>query len=159
MAGVRRGVQRRMQSIESPSGIILPVPAGRFDCDNHAGMICFTPASQPLCADLRVWREPAPAPDGRLPYCAMVTVEFAASLRRHVPCPVQQVDAGGLRSVLEAALRAAPALGHYVFDDQRCVRKHVAVFVNRELVRDRTRLDQTLQSGDTVLVVQALSGG
>ena len=89
----------------------------------------------------------------------MVTVEFAPSLRRHVDCAPQQVAPGVLRDALEAALRAAPALAHYVFDDQRAVRKHVAVFVNRRLVADRVSLNQPLEAGDRVLVVQALSGG
>ena len=89
----------------------------------------------------------------------MVTVEFAPSLRRHVDCSLQQVAPGALREVLESALLAAPALAHYVFDDQRAVRKHVAVFVNRQLVADRVSLCQPLQAGDRVLVVQALSGG
>ncbi|MGS5086399.1 MoaD/ThiS family protein [Hydrogenophaga sp. A37] len=89
----------------------------------------------------------------------MVTVEFAPSLRRHVDCVPQQVAPGALREALEAALRAAPELAHYVFDDQRAVRKHVAVFVNRQLVTDRVSLNQPLEAGDRVLVVQALSGG
>lgn len=89
----------------------------------------------------------------------MVTVEFAASLRAHVDCPPQRVAAGALRAVLDEALRAAPALSHYVLDDQRCVRKHVAVFINRQLLRDRCALDQPLADGDRVLVIQALSGG
>ena len=89
----------------------------------------------------------------------MVRVEFAASLRRHVDCAPQSVAAGSLRSVLEAALAAAPALAHYVFDDQRTVRKHVAVFVNQTMVQDRHHLDQPLVAGDRVLVIQALSGG
>jgi sulfur carrier protein ThiS len=89
----------------------------------------------------------------------MITVEFAASLRRHVDCPAQSVAPGSLRSVLEAALRATPAMANYVFDDQRAVRKHVAVFVNANMVHDRTRLDQVLGDGDKVLVVQALTGG
>ena len=89
----------------------------------------------------------------------MVTVEFAPSLRRHVDCAPQQVAPGALREALEAALRAAPELAHYVFDDQRAVRKHVAVFVNRQLVTDRVSLNQPLEAGDRVLVVQALSGG
>ena len=89
----------------------------------------------------------------------MVTVEFAASLRRHVELAPQSVPAGSLRAVLEAALLAAPALSHYVFDDQRAVRKHVAVFVNQTLVHERSRLDLPLQPGDRLLVVQALSGG
>lgn len=89
----------------------------------------------------------------------MVRVEFAASLRRHVDCAPQSVAPASLRAVLEQALLAAPPLAHYVFDDQRAVRKHVAVFVNSDLIQDRSRLDQALQSGDKVLVVQALSGG
>ncbi len=61
--------------------------------------------------------------------------------------------------VLEAALSAAPALAHYVFDDQRSVRKHVAVFVNQTMVQDRVQLSQRLAAGDRVLVIQALTGG
>ncbi len=89
----------------------------------------------------------------------MVTVEFAASLRRHVACGPQNVAAGSLRVVLEAALAAAPELRHYVLDDQSNIRKHVAVFVNNTMVLDRQNLTQTMASGDRVLVIQALTGG
>jgi sulfur carrier protein ThiS len=88
-----------------------------------------------------------------------INVEFASSLRRHVECPPQSVATDSLRGVLEAALRAAPDLANYVFDDQRCIRKHVAVFVNQSMVMDRQHLDQVLHSGDRVLVIQALTGG
>jgi hypothetical protein len=89
----------------------------------------------------------------------MITVEFAPSLRRHIECPPQQVPVGDLRTVLAAALAAAPALVNYIFDDQGSVRKHVAVFVNQTMLRDRTDLSQTLSSSDHVLVIQALTGG
>jgi len=89
----------------------------------------------------------------------MVTVEFAASLRRHVECAPQSVAQGTLRDVLEVALCAAPDLAHYVFDDQRAVRKHVAVFVNGQMVSDRANLTQSLGADDRVLVIQALTGG
>ncbi|MEY2892568.1 MAG: hypothetical protein RJA98_2476 [Pseudomonadota bacterium] len=90
---------------------------------------------------------------------AAVVVEFAPALRRHIPCAPQTVLPGALGDVLDAALRAAPELAHYVFDDQHAVRKHVAVFINRTLVQDRQRLTQPVVAGDRVLVVQALSGG
>ena len=89
----------------------------------------------------------------------MVTVEFAASLRRHVACAPQRVSEGSLRVVLDAALAAAPELRHYVFDDQGHIRKHVAVFVNQTMLSDRESLSQMLISGDKVLVIQALTGG
>ena len=89
----------------------------------------------------------------------MVTVEFAPSLRRHVDCPPQQVPALPLHAALDAALRAAPTLAPYVFDEQGAVRKHVAVFINGTLLRRRDELGQRLEDGDRVLVIQALSGG
>lgn len=89
----------------------------------------------------------------------MVNVEFAASLRRHVPCAPQNVAVGSLREVLEAAFAAAPELRHYVLDDQGHIRKHVAVFVNQTMLLDRRNLGQRLASGDRVLVIQALTGG
>ena len=89
----------------------------------------------------------------------MVRVEFAASLRRHVECAPQSVAPGSLRAVLDAALTAAPELAHYVLDDQRAVRKHVAVFVNGQMVQDRCNLDRQLIAGDRVTVIQALTGG
>ena len=89
----------------------------------------------------------------------MVTVEFAPSLRRHVDCAPQTVSAGSLAAVLHAALVAAPALTHYVLDDQGAVRKHVAVFINQQMLQDRQALDQLVPEGARVLVIQALTGG
>lgn len=88
-----------------------------------------------------------------------VSVTFAASLQRHIPCAPQNAAPASLREVLKAALLAAPDLSHYIFDDQANIRKHVAIFINRDLLKSRTDLTQTLQAGDQVLVVQALSGG
>jgi sulfur carrier protein ThiS len=88
-----------------------------------------------------------------------VLVELARSLRRHVYFPPQWVEPGSLGQVLAAALEAAPPLASYVFDDQRAIRKHVAVFVNGDMVQDRVRLDRPLHAGDRVLVIQALTGG
>jgi sulfur-carrier protein len=48
---------------------------------------------------------------------------------------------------------------HYVLDDQGCVRKHVAVFVNARMIADRSRLEVPLEPDDKVLVIQALTGG
>lgn len=89
----------------------------------------------------------------------MPTVEFAPALTRHVPCPRQQVPAGTLRSALDAAFIAAPALRGYVLDEQGAVRKHVAVFVNGDMIPNRADLGRALAEGDRVHVIQALTGG
>jgi sulfur-carrier protein len=89
----------------------------------------------------------------------MPTVEFAPALTRHVPCPSQRVEENTLRTALDAAFRAAPALRRYVLDDQGAVRQHVAVFVNAQMIASRSALDIPLQGDDKVLVIQALTGG
>jgi sulfur carrier protein ThiS len=89
----------------------------------------------------------------------MPTVTFAPALTRHVPCPMQQVDAPTLEAALAAAFRAAPAMRGYVLDEQGAVRKHVAVFVNGEMIASRSALGQPLAPQDRVTVIQALSGG
>jgi molybdopterin synthase sulfur carrier subunit len=89
----------------------------------------------------------------------MCTIEFAPALQRHVPCPTQTSTAETLRQALEGAFAKAPALRGYVVDDQGAVRKHVAVFINGELVHDRRNLARPLAAGDQVYVAQALSGG
>lgn len=89
----------------------------------------------------------------------MPSVEFAPALTRHVACPPQRVQAATLRDALAAAFTAAPAMRNYVLDEQGDVRKHVAVFVNAQMIRDRSRLDIPLGDDDKVMVIQALTGG
>ena len=89
----------------------------------------------------------------------MSTVEFAPALTRHVACPKQQVQAESLGAALEAAFRAAPALRGYVLDEQGAVRKHVAVFLNGDMLARETALARALGPEDRVMVIQALTGG
>ena len=89
----------------------------------------------------------------------MPTVTFAPALTRHVACPQQAVAASTLRDALDAAFRAAPAMRGYVLDEQGAVRKHVAVFVNGEMIASRSQLGQLLSADDKVMVIQALTGG
>jgi sulfur carrier protein ThiS len=46
-----------------------------------------------------------------------------------------------------------------VLDEQGAVRKHVAVFVNGEMIPDRGDLARPLAAQDRVHVIQALTGG
>jgi sulfur carrier protein ThiS len=89
----------------------------------------------------------------------MPRIEFASALQRHVACPAVDAQAGTLGALFDAAFAQAPALRDYVLDEQRRVRKHVAVFVNGELLHDRGHLARALAPEDRVYVAQALSGG
>ena len=89
----------------------------------------------------------------------MPTVSFAPALTRHVPCAPQDIAASNVRAALDAAFQAAPALRHYVLDEQGCVRKHVALFVNGEMLIRQTALERPLAGRDQLMVIQALTGG
>ena len=89
----------------------------------------------------------------------MAHVVFTANLRRHVDCPEVDVDGGTVREVLERLFAERPAIRGYVLDDQGALRKHMAVFVDGERIRDRTHLAVAVRPESRIHVVQALSGG
>lgn len=89
----------------------------------------------------------------------MPIVSFAPQLQRHVACATQRVDAATLGDALRQAFVAAPALERYVLDEQGHVRKHVAVFVNNEMIASRRNMALPVAVDDNIMVIQALSGG
>lgn len=89
----------------------------------------------------------------------MARVSFTENLKRHVPCPPQNVAAGTVRAALEAVFADNPDLRTYIFDDQSRIRRHVTVFINNEMIEDRDGLSDAVEPDDEVFVFQALSGG
>jgi sulfur-carrier protein len=90
---------------------------------------------------------------------AMAKVTFTANLMRHVDCP--SVDAFGatVREVLAAVFAENPRLKSYVVDEQFSLRRHMGIIVDGEIVMDRKRLSDPVESNSEVFVLQALSGG
>jgi sulfur-carrier protein len=86
-------------------------------------------------------------------------VVFAPALVRHVPCPRLDVPGDNVRTALEHAFHRCAPLRPYVLDDQGRLRRHVAVFVDAQLVLDRDRLNDATRPDSEIYVVQALSGG
>ena len=89
----------------------------------------------------------------------MPRVVFAAAIQRHVAVPPCEVAAATVGAALAAVFAGRPELRGYLLDDQGQVRRHVAVFVDGRLIRDRRRLDDAVAAGSEIYVVQALSGG
>jgi sulfur carrier protein ThiS len=89
----------------------------------------------------------------------MTTLSFTPNLLRHVETPTARVEGTTVRQVLEAYFQANPKVRGYVLDDQGTLRKHVAIFLNQEPIRDRTELSESVRENDDLFVVQALSGG
>jgi len=89
----------------------------------------------------------------------MATVSFTSALQRFLPAPSAQVEGGTVGTALAAVFASHPVLRGYVLDDQGALRRHVAIYVNGEPVRDRLRLTDPVASHDEIYVFQALSGG
>jgi molybdopterin converting factor small subunit len=89
----------------------------------------------------------------------MPKVVFTPNVQRHVGCP--EAEAAGLtvREVLENVFAVNPQARGYVLDDQSALRKHMAIFVDGQMIRDRVRLADAVHETSTIYVFQALSGG
>jgi hypothetical protein len=80
-------------------------------------------------------------------------------LARHLDCPVESVEADTLGEALKIVFARHPGLRGYILDDQGAIRKHVAVFVDSKLLRQRNKLDSPLSPNSEIYIMQALSGG
>lgn len=89
----------------------------------------------------------------------MASIFFAASIQRHIPTPEREVDARTLGEALETVFATQPRLRGYILDDQGALRKHLAVFIDGQPVRDRQHLSDPLDKASRVYVIQALTGG
>lgn len=89
----------------------------------------------------------------------MPTVSFTSALQRFLPAPTAEVEGRTVADALAAVFESHPALRGYVLDDQGVVRRHVAVYVNGNMVRDREKLADPIGPDDEIYVFQALSGG
>jgi molybdopterin synthase sulfur carrier subunit len=89
----------------------------------------------------------------------MAKVVFTANIQRHVQCPQVEAPGATVRDVLEQVFADNPRARGYVLDDQSALRRHVTVFVDGAMIRDRARLSDAVAATSTVYVFQALSGG
>lgn len=89
----------------------------------------------------------------------MAKVIFTRNIQRHVECPDVVVSGKTVREVLEAVFVWNPPARSYVLDDQGALRKHMSIFVDGVMIRDRSWLSDPVDEESTVHVFQALSGG
>ena len=89
----------------------------------------------------------------------MPKVVFTPNIQRHVVCPDTEVSGDTVREALENVFADNPRARAYVLDDQSGLRKHLAIFVNGQMIRDRARLGDEVNERTTIYVFQALSGG
>jgi hypothetical protein len=98
-----------------------------------------------------------PLRHGRSPFMALVS--FTPNIQRHVDCPDTEADGASVREVLDKVFAENPRARTYVLDDQAALRKHMTIFVDGQIIRDRARLSDRVDRTSRVFVYQALSGG
>jgi sulfur-carrier protein len=89
----------------------------------------------------------------------MPRVVFTANLQRHIACEPQQAAGSTVREILDAAFASNEKARAYVLDEQDALRKHMIIFIDGEMIRDRERLSDPVPPNGEVYVMQALSGG
>lgn len=92
----------------------------------------------------------------------MVTVHLTRHLFSFFPQlegKTIEVDATTVAGVVAALDRLAPGIGFYICDEAGRLRIHVNIFVDKQMVKDRRALTDTVVDGGEIHIIQALSGG
>jgi len=90
----------------------------------------------------------------------MPTVKFTYALKRFFPelkdTPANGVD---LTEVLREIENDYPGISAYILDEQGSLRRHVNIFIDGNIISDRSSLNHSLSEKSEVCIMQALSGG
>lgn len=90
----------------------------------------------------------------------MATVKFTYALKRFFPqLEETSVPDTTLPSLLENIERRYPGIQSYIVDETGALRKHVNIFIDGELIKDRDKLSDPFSAGSEIYIMQALSGG
>lgn len=89
----------------------------------------------------------------------MPKVQFTEALQRHVACPATEAAGNTVREVLDRVFDELPKVKGYVLDEQQALRKHMAIFLDGEMIVDRLGLSDHVEPDTEIYIMQALSGG
>ena len=89
----------------------------------------------------------------------MPRVIFTPNIQRHIACPETEARGKTVGEVLAKVFEQNPQARSYILDDQSALRRHITIFVDNRMIRDRTRLGDAVNDASTIYVFQALSGG
>jgi molybdopterin converting factor small subunit len=89
----------------------------------------------------------------------MAKIAFTQNIQRHVTCRDTEAAGHTVREVLDNLFAGNPRARSYVLDDQAALRRHMTIFIDGEIIRDRVRLSDPVTDTTSIYVFQALSGG
>ena len=70
-----------------------------------------------------------------------------------------EVSGTTLQQALDDLVRQRPALGLHLFDESGTMRRHILCFCNDVYTRGRDGLDVPVAEGDTITILNSVSGG
>ena len=89
----------------------------------------------------------------------MTRVVFTSHLKRHVDCPDCDAQGGTVREALNDVFSRNRPVEGYIVDELKRLRKHVVIFIDGQMIQDRTELSDPVTPSSEIYVMQALSGG
>jgi molybdopterin converting factor small subunit len=90
----------------------------------------------------------------------MPTVKFTYALEKFFPGIKEiQVKGNSLQEVLGEVEAKYPKIHNYLLDDQGRLRNHVNIFIDGNLIADRSGLSDRFSPDSEIYILQALSGG
>jgi molybdopterin synthase sulfur carrier subunit len=91
----------------------------------------------------------------------MAYLKFTRHLFRFFPDLDQNIEVEGqtVAEVVAALDQQFPGLAAYIINEHGSLRRHVNVFVDQAMIRDRQRLQDPVRPDDQIYIFQALSGG
>jgi len=90
----------------------------------------------------------------------MPTIRFTYALKRFFS-GLKETTAQGtsLKEILNEMETNYPGIKSYIVDEQGSLRKHVNIFIDGQLISDRTSLSDPFSKSSEIYIMQALSGG
>lgn len=90
----------------------------------------------------------------------MTIVKFTSALKRFFPTLTSlEVEGKTVDEVMSNLEKEMPGLSDYILEEDGSLREHVNIFIGDNLIQDRRRLSDQVNSKDEILIYQALSGG
>jgi sulfur-carrier protein len=87
-----------------------------------------------------------------------VKVHLTANLQKYYSNPQFEIEAASVLDLLKKMDLERAHFSTYILDDNQSVRQHVNIFINGKLI-PKNQTQTALKTGDTVHIMQALSGG
>jgi sulfur-carrier protein len=90
----------------------------------------------------------------------MAKLRFTSALKRFFPSLTEiEIEGRTVKEVLHNVEKRYPGISAYLVDDHGGLRKHINIFVQGDLIKNRETLNDTVNHNDELLIFQALSGG